>query len=347
MMRTHAAATAVLLVLLSATAAGAQDAEPAPAEPAAQAEAPPVEAVTTQAVTAPTPAHRYARPRPAPPIMVVALPGDRVEAEVAAAARDALVAQITPMAGGRAVHGLANEQLMTALAACDSDTCIGGLLASAGAQAGVLLRLVRRGRDLQGTLELRDPVSGTLRIEAAQASLPPVANELATPLLAMTAQIARELPAGPAGPASLLVTTTADGALVTVDGEDIGQSPVGPIDIADGEHEVIVRLTGYQSYRVSTRIAPGGRARVDATLRTIGDDGSGGGSSDVFGQDGGGGGDDDLLGQWWFWTIVGGGAAILIAVAIGIGVAVADSNSQPAMPGQPMGIPLPPITGGM
>ena len=37
----------------------------------------------------------------------------------------------------------------------------------------------------------------------------------------------------------------------------------------------------------------------------------------------------------------------VVAAAMIIGGVVATSDSGPQMPGQPMGIPLPPITGGM
>lgn len=355
MMRTLAkgwpAGTAMLVVWLGASVAGAQDAEAPPAEAAAEpapAEAAPAEAVpvTTQAVTAPTPAARqYARPRPAPPIMVAVLPGERVPEEVATAAREALVAQLTPMAAGRMVRGLAAAPIVAALSACTDDACLGAQLASAGVQAGVILRIARRGRALNGTLTIHDPVSGTSRTEAPiEGAVPTEATEVAAALAPLSAQLASAMPTAPARPPSLLVTTTADGALVTIDGEDIGESPVGPIDIADGEHEVLVRLQGFQSYRVSTRIAPGGRARVDATLRPIGgENGATGDSSDPFAPSDSG--DDDILGQWWFWTAIGGG--VLVVAAIIIGVAVATSDSGPQMPGQPMGIPLPPIVGGM
>ncbi|MEZ4335748.1 MAG: PEGA domain-containing protein [Sandaracinaceae bacterium] len=338
---------AVLAIGLGASVAQAQDAAP-PAEGAQPAEPAPADAVpvTQQAVTAPAPAARqYARPRPAPPIMVAVLPADRVPEEVATAAREALVAQLTPMANGRMVRALAAAPIIAALAGCADDACVGAQLASAGVQAGVLLRIARRGRGLVGTLTIHDPVSGTSRTEAPiEGAIPTDVAEVPAALAAMSAQLTSAMPTAPARAPTLLVTTTADGALVTIDGEDIGESPVGPIEIADGEHEVIVRLAGYQSYRGTTRIAPGGRARIDATLRSLsGESGATGDSSDPFAPSDSG--DDDLLGQWWFWTAIGGGAALVIGIVIA--VAVVASDSGPQTPGQPMGIPLPPIVGGM
>jgi len=328
-----------------AAEAAPADAEAAPAEAAPAEPSPAPEAVAPQ--PAPRPAARYARPRPAPPIMVVVVPGDRISEEVSGAAREALVSQITPLAGGRAVHGLGAAAMIDAIGACGDDGCVGAQLASAGAQAGVILRLTRRGRQLSAALEIRDPVSGTARSEAIEARLPMDAAELVQPLSQMSAQLASAMPSAPPANPTLLITTTQDGGLVTVDGEDIGQSPVAPFEIADGPHQVLVRLAGYSTFQTQTQITPGERARVDATLTslTASADGGSDGEPNPFATNGGGDQDgDDLLGQWWFWTAVGGGAAVLIGVLIGVGVA-ASSSGQP-VPATPGGIPLPPITGG-
>jgi len=361
MKRSHVTVAVALLALMAAAPALAQDAEAppaaeAPAEEAAEAEAPPAEPppaetppAEPQAQVAPRPAppadRRYARPRTPPPILVAVLPGERVAAEAVTAAREALVAQIGPMAGGRAVHGVGADQMVSALSACDGDTCVGSILAEAGAQAGVLLRLTRRGRQLAAALEIRDPVSGALRVEAPiEGELPTEPADLAEPLAGLSARIASAVPSAPAQPPSLLISTTVDGATVTVDGEDIGESPVAPIAIADGTHEVIVRLAGYRAYRTETRISPGQRARVDATLESM--DGEAMGDGDNPFTSGDGGGDDDLLSQWWFWTAIGGGAAVLIAGIVIIAVVASDSGDGMPMPQQPMGIPLPAIQGG-
>lgn len=374
MSRNHVMTAALLAALLGVAPAAAQDAEtPAEASPPAPAESPesaeeteaPAEGEATEApaegeaaeapnqvvpeVRAETPppapaVRRYPRPRPPPPIMVVILPGDRVPEEAVTAAREALVAQVTPLAGGRAVHGLGSADMVAALIACDDDACIGGQLGSAGAQAGVILRLQRRGRQLSAGLEIRDPISGTARQEVIEARIPRDPAEIPAALAEMSAQLASAMPSPPSRNPTLLVTTTHDAALVTIDGEDIGESPVGPIEIADGTHEILVRLAGFTSYRTETQISPGERARVDATLvSAIGGAEGGGGDSPFTQRDEG---EEDMLSTWWFWTIVGGGAALVIAVvAIGLAVALGDQGTD--MPLDPTGIPLPPITGGM
>ena len=138
-----------------------------------------------------------------------------------------------------------------------------------------------------------------------------------------------------------------DGARVQLDGEEVGTSPVAPVEVADGPHEVVVIAPGHLSVRRPVRVQPGEQARLDVTLQPMGAAAGGVDASGELGAvGGGGGGGDDLLGQWWFWTAIGVGAAVLIGIAIGIGVAVADANSTP-MQLDPTGIPLPPISGGM
>lgn len=330
-----------------AEAAASAPAEGEPAEPgeaSEPAEAPaevPVEAVAEPPAPA---ARRYPRPRAPSPIMVVVLPGDRVPESSTTAARDALVAQLTPLVTGRPVLPLHSEELQTALAACEDDACLGGQLAGARAQAGVILRLTRRGTRLDVSFEVRDPVSGTLRHEAPiTGRIPRAAEELPAALQPLSAQLTSAMPPAPPRNPTLLVTTTADDALVTVDGEDIGSSPVGPIEIADGTHDVRVRLAGFSSFHTQTAVTPGEWARLDVTLNPL--EGAAAAAAAAALNQGVGGEEEDLLSQWWFWTAIGGGAALLIIGAVVIGVV---ASQGPGMPDpDPMGIRLPPITGGM
>lgn len=278
--------------------------------------------------------------------MVVVLTSGRVPDDVAAAVQNALVAQLTPMAGGRPVHALGAPELRSAIEACTDDACLGGLLAQAGAQAGVIARLATtRGRRVQASIEIRDPVSGTPRREAIALELP-AAAEVPAALEAVTAQLEGAMPSPPPPPATLLVTTNIDGARVQLDGDDVGISPVGPVEVADGQHELLVTARGYLQVRRQLRIQPGENARFDATLTPIDAAAVGDASGSVDWQtDGAGGsGGDELTDQWWFWTAIGGGAAAIIAISIGIGVAVANSSTPAQL--DPTGIPLPPITAG-
>lgn len=306
----------------------AQDAEIEPA-PAAD----PVPA-------APPPA---TRPAP-PPIMVVVTSTGRVADEVVAAVSQALVDRVTTMAGGRPVHALGAPELRAAIAACTDDPCIGGQLAQAGAQAGVIARVHARGRrPLEVTLELRDPVSGAPRLPAVTGELPTDPALIPEASAALIEPLRAAMPSPPPPPATLLVTVNVDGAQVRIDGQDIGTSPVAPVEVTEGAHEIVVLASGYLSVRRQEQIEPGEQARVDVTLQSIA--ARGGGADPVTGAPGAPAGGGDLLGEWWFWTAIGGGAALLIGIAIGIGVAVSDSQASPLQP-DPTGIMLPPLMGG-
>jgi hypothetical protein len=192
------------------------------------------------------------------------------------------------------------------------------------------------------TLELRDPVSGTLRTPSVQGELPADAEGAGRAARTLAGGLREAMPRAPARPASLLVTVDVDGASVTVDGEEIGLSPVAALDLIEGPHEVQVRRAGYLGVRRTVRVGAGEQARLDVTLAALsgsGENGAPGPRSAPAGAVASGG---DVTGEWWFWTAIGGGAAVLIGVAAGIGAAVAGGQST-----SPSGIPLPAVMGGM
>lgn len=285
-----------------------------------------------------------AQERPGPlPIMVVVQTTGRVAPEVSAAAQQALVEQLTAMAGGRPVHALANEEVQAALAACRDDACHGAQLATANVQTGAYLRLRARGRRLEASIELRDPVSGVLRAPAVSGELD--AANMAASMQALSAQVTGAMPSPPPPPSTLLVTVNVDGASVQIDGDDVGSSPVAAVEVAEGPHDVSVTLAGYQAHRRRIEVRAGEQARADVTLVRASANVAAGASVEVGDDDPGFFREDaprssDVTSEWWFWTIIGGGAAVILAVAIGVGVGVSSQG-----PSEPAGIPLPPIEG--
>ncbi len=268
------------------------------------------------------------------PLVVTVLTNGRIPEEIVAAAQTALIAQLTPMAGGRPVQALAtgNERI----AACRDDACIGAELAQAGAAHAVILRLTARARrPFEAVLELRDATSGVLRREPIRAELPTDPAALPDALASASEGLREALPAPPPPPATLLVTVNVDDASVRVDGEEIGTSPVAPVEVTEGSHEVLVQMQGYLDMRRRVEIRAGEQARIDVTLSPLTAVSTSGAAppSVVGGTD-----DEALTGQWWFWAAIGGGAALLLGLAIGIGVAAGQS-------GPPSGIMLPRITG--
>ncbi len=343
--------TGALVALLAPSLAAAQEgepeqaAQPPAAEEASPADAPPTEApeAEPQEVQAQTQPRYAPRAAPPPPIMVVVLTSGRVSDEVVSAAQQALVERLTAMAGGRPVHALGAPELRDAIGACQDDACIGQQLAQAGAQAGVIARLTGRGRrPVQIAIELRDPVSGAPRREPVTGELPIAAAEVPAAATALASQLEGAMPNPPPPPATLLVTVNVDGARVQIDGEDIGTSPVAPVEVSDGRHEVVVIARGYASVRRPATVQPGEHARLDVTVQPL--EGAGPAGQGPLGEEPAG--NDELITQWWFWTAIGAGVAVILGVSIGIGVAVSDSNAAAAMQ-DPTGIMLPPIAGGM
>ena len=68
-----------------------------------------------------------------------------------------------------------------------------------------------------------------------------------------------------AGTGSLLVDSRPPGARVTVDGRDVGVTPV-TVPVAAGEHSVRFEMAGYQPVTATARVEPGARARVAVSL---------------------------------------------------------------------------------
>ncbi|MFK7984540.1 MAG: PEGA domain-containing protein [Sandaracinaceae bacterium] len=336
---TMSAPLLAMLMVLGAHSAHAQDAtaDTQPATPAdTPAETPPMTEASPSASRAPL------------PIMVVVVPARRVSEETTQAVAAAVTAQVTPMAGRRPVHALADEAILSAMRACSDDACLGAQLASAQAQAGLVVRVSRTRSGHAASLEMRDPVSGALRGERIEGELPRDAEAIAEAIAPLSAQLEAQMPSPPPPPSTLLVTVNVDGARIQLDGEPLGESPVSRVELSEGPHTVSVAAPGHVPVQRRTEIGVGEQARLDVTLDVLGAEAveasSGTVGEGAWAMETGEPDDGELLEQWWFWTIVGGGAALLIGVAIGIGVAVSDQG--PSML-DPQGIELPPLMGGL
>jgi hypothetical protein len=99
-------------------------------------------------------------------------------------------------------------------------------------------------------------VDVTLRRSGAAATAPAAA--------AAAPAAASAPPAAASG--SLLVDSRPPGARVTVDGRDVGLTPVTVGTLAPGDHTVRIELAGYQPIATTARVEPGVRARVAVSL---------------------------------------------------------------------------------
>lgn len=266
--------------------------------------------------------------------MVAVLTTGRVPEELATATRDALVAQVGPMAGGRPVLALAADDIRATLTACTEPTCVGAELARVQAFGAVIARLSRR--TVRGpvtlSLELVDPVSGAPRIAPLAGQLTDVASA-ATTLAPLAAQLQPVMFSPPPPPPTLLVTANVDGSHVRVDDQDLGDTPLARATLTAGHHTVSVTHDGYVAARRTIDLTDGEASRLDVVLVA---------ATPGFG--------DDTVASpvqtstpWYeeplVWVGVGGGVLVVTGIIIGVAVASSSGGETPS----PMGIPLPSI----
>jgi hypothetical protein len=84
-------------------------------------------------------------------------------------------------------------------------------------------------------------------------------------------------------PAALHIEADREGAVVAVDGMDVG---VAPVDIArpGGKHRVVLRQRGFVTYDTSVAVRPGEEVTIRGRLPPL---------------------EKTLTERWWFWTIAG------------------------------------------
>lgn len=137
-------------------------------------------------------------------------------------------------------------------------------------------------------------------------------------------------PSAPSGPlARLLVASNVVGATVEVDGEVRGTTPLAPLAVPVGGHEVRVSLAGYRAYERRVELTDRG-SRVDATLEaeaaTV---------ANLAAEEEAALAGREMTGptpwyeRWYVWAGVGGG---VVLVAIIAGAAAAAASAEPADP---------------
>ncbi len=108
-------------------------------------------------------------------------------------------------------------------------------------------------------------------------------------------------------PGLLVITSAVDGALVEVDGEPEGRTPLaGPVEIAPGEHIVKVVSVKHMPFERRLVVAPDGAVDVPVVLTPLAAHGEEGQASEAWYR------------KWWVWT----SASAVVAVAGGITAAV-------------------------
>jgi hypothetical protein len=68
-------------------------------------------------------------------------------------------------------------------------------------------------------------------------------------------------------PGKIATWVSEDGATVLVDGEVIGVSPLEPVEVDAGEHELRVEMDGFEAKTRTVNVSPGGTIRADIKLK--------------------------------------------------------------------------------
>ncbi|MXY24550.1 MAG: PEGA domain-containing protein [Acidobacteria bacterium] len=104
--------------------------------------------------------------------------------------------------------------------------------------------------------------------EAPAPALPP--TEASTPGEPVDPTPARPAPTAPTGAGSIYVQTRPPGAIVLLDGERVGVTPLLLPDVAAGPHEVRFELPGYLPWATDVAVAAEEQNRVGASLQPDG-----------------------------------------------------------------------------
>lgn len=273
----------------------------------------------------------------APPLLLIPVPGAGLTEELANGILAASLSALESMTERRAVRSIMDGAVITAVAECADPACIGAQITELGGIAAVLVRMGRANARAPFTVtyEVVAAVTGDRSGEPVTASLDSDAEAAPVATLGPAlAQLRGHLPPAPIQ-ATLLLAINVDGAMVTVDGEGVGESPVAPIEVRPGRRTVRVTRPGFSSYQRNVEItADGLRINIDLEpdeqelARLVAAE-----EAAADGRPAVGGSDDPWFKKWYVWAGVG-GAVVLTAIIIG--VAASGGASQ-------QGFPVPPI----
>ncbi len=219
------------------------------------------------------------RPGPTAPLLVLppdgpAAPAADLQAELARALRARLGATAV-LTTAELAASLSAERTKDVLG-CDDVACLNELLGALGGRWALALVVTPGPPVGLVTAILRDleDAGRSFRIERRVLDLVPgrlggLAESLADALLLSGGWGEQEAPAAIAGPPPgglLAVRTEPSGALVRVDGRDVGQTPLELAGLTAGTYTVEVRRRGYELDRRELRVPEAGRASLELGL---------------------------------------------------------------------------------
>lgn len=183
-------------------------------------------------------------------------------------------ATIAPRVLGHLQQGLARgaftlvgaaEVERLAAGACDV-ACLARLGAATGATFALRTEVTVNDRDYKVHLELVRTADGTVVAASDERCDLCGRDELGVLVETQAALLRKELEGQIKGPPRVTITTSPPGALIFIDGEIVGQSPLERT-LVDGKHVVRVALDGYIAEERPLTLSAGVREAVDIQLR--------------------------------------------------------------------------------
>ncbi len=151
---------------------------------------------------------------------------------------------------------------------CDRQSCYDRVRANSGASHIVRTTVVAKNRDFLLKLDLIDAKDGTVVLSAAETCEICGTEEVATLLDSQGALLQTRLSAMGAGPPMLILDTSPSGAVVYVDGEAVGTTPIER-PVLEGSHRIRVNLNGYVAEERELSFVNGARQEVTLDLQRV------------------------------------------------------------------------------
>lgn len=149
---------------------------------------------------------------------------------------------------------------------CDRQTCYDRVRANSGATHLVRTTVVAKNRDFLLKLDLIDAKTGTVVLTEDETCEICGIEEVATLLDSQGAMLQTRLASMGAGPAMLVLDTSPSGAVVYVDGEAVGTTPIER-PVLEGSHRVRVSLDGYVAEERELGFVNGARQELKLELK--------------------------------------------------------------------------------
>ncbi len=149
---------------------------------------------------------------------------------------------------------------------CDRQSCYDKVRANSGATHIVRTTVVAKNRDFGLKLDLIDAKSGAVVLTANENCEICGTEEVASLLDSQGALLQTRLAAQGKGPAVLILDTKPSGAVVYVDGEVVGVTPIER-PVLEGSHKIRVSLNGYVAEEREYNFVNGGREQVSLELQ--------------------------------------------------------------------------------